>query len=56
MADFSGEQIQWIILAGESSRFSRQDILAGHFGAFIWQVFTLMNQANSRKEKKSVNL
>ncbi len=38
MADFSGEKIQRIILAGESGRFSRQDTLAGHFGTFIWRV------------------
>jgi hypothetical protein len=25
-------------LSGEGGRFSRQDILAGHFGTFIWRV------------------
>ncbi len=35
----ASRELEWqIFLAGESGRFSRQDILAGHFGAFIWRV------------------
>jgi hypothetical protein len=38
MADFFWRVNSAGFLAGESGRLPRQDILAGHFGAFIWRV------------------
>jgi hypothetical protein len=60
----ASRELKWrVILAGESGRLPRQDILAGHFGAFIWWVILAhlfsgfswsMKQASfkQRKEKK----
>ncbi len=34
----ASRELKWqVFLASKSGRFSRQDILAGHFGAFIWR-------------------
>ncbi len=65
MADFSGKWIRRVILAGESGRLPRQDILAGHFLAFIWRVILAhllsgfsqsMKQASFKEKKKKCTI
>jgi hypothetical protein len=46
-ADFHGKIFWRVILA---------HLFGGHFGTFIWQVFTVMKQANSRKKKKKCTI
>ena len=49
---FFWQIIRRIILADESGSFSRQDILAGHFGTFIWRIFTSNEKVSCWAKKK----